>query len=74
VVDTIMNTQKFSIIIEKYVIEKRCTYMDAVVLYCESNQMEIESAAKLLNTKIKESLEIEYGELNYLPRANTLPI
>ena len=48
--------------------------MDAVVLYCESNQMEIESAAKLLNTKIKESLEIEYGELNYLPRANTLPI
>jgi len=69
-----MNTQKFSIIIEKYVIEKRCTYMDAVVLYCESNQMEIESAAKLLNTKIKESLEIEYGELNYLPRANTLPI
>lgn len=73
-VDTIMNTQKFSIIIEKYVIEKRCTYMDAVVLYCESNQMEIESAAKLLNTKIKESLEIEYGELNYLPRANTLPI
>ena len=69
-----MNTQKFSIIIEMYVIEKRCTYMDAVVLYCESNQMEIESAAKLLNTKIKESLEIEYGELNYLPRANTLPI
>lgn len=74
VVDNIMNTQKFSIIIEKFVLEKRCTYMDAVILYCENNEMEIESAAKLLNTKIKESLEIEYGELNYLPRATTLPI
>lgn len=70
----ILNTQKFSLIIEEFVKEKRCSYMDAVVLYCEENEMEIESAAKLLNTKIKEKLEIEYSELNFLPKVNTLPI
>lgn len=70
----VLNTQKFSLIIEQMVQEKRCSYMDAVVLYCEKAEMEIEAAAKLLNTKIKQQLEIEYANLNYLPKANTLPI
>jgi 2-iminoacetate synthase ThiH len=70
----ILNTQKFSLIVEKLVQEKRCSYMDAVVLYCEKNEMEIETAAKLLNTKIKQQLEIEYADLNFLPKVNTLPI
>jgi cell division protein ZapA (FtsZ GTPase activity inhibitor) len=60
--------------IEKFVQEKRCTYMDAVVLYCEENEMEIESAAKLLNTKIKQHLEVEAMELNFIPKVNTLPV
>lgn len=70
----ILNTQKFSLIVEKLVQDKRCSYMDAVVLYCEKNEMEVETAAKLLNTKIKQQLEVEYADLNYLPKANTLPI
>lgn len=70
----IMNTSKFSMIIENFVKEKRCTYMDAVVLYCEENEMEIESAAKLLNTRIKEQLEVEAMDLNFIPKVNTLPI
>ena len=70
----IMNTSKFSLIIESYVREKRCTYMDAVVLYCEEHEMEIESAAKLLNTKIKGHLEVEAMDLNFIPKVNTLPV
>lgn len=69
-----MNTSKFSLLIEAYVKEKRCTYMDAVVLYCEEHEMEIESAAKLLNTKIKGHLEVEAMDLNYIPKVNTLPV
>jgi hypothetical protein len=69
-----MNTSKFSLLIEAYVKEKRCTYMDAVVLYCEEHEMEIESAAKLLNTKIKGHLEVEAMELNFIPKVNTLPV
>ena len=48
--------------------------MDAILLYCEKNEMEIESAAKLVNIKIRQQLEIEYGELNFLPKAAALPI
>ena len=70
----IMTSQKFSLLIEQMVLDKQCSYMDAIVLYCEKNEMEIESAAKLVNIKIKQQLEIEYGELNFLPKAAKLPI
>ena len=52
-----MNTKAFSILIEEIVIEKRLSYMDAIVHYCDNNEMEIESAAKLVNSKIKESIK-----------------
>ena len=70
----IMTSQKFSLLIEQIVLDKKCSYMDAILLYCEKNEMEIESAAKLVNIKIKQQLEIEYGELNFLPKAAALPI
>jgi len=70
----IMTSQKFSLLIEQLVLDKKCSYMDAILLYCEKNEMEIESAAKLVNIKIKQQLEIEYGELNFLPKAAQLPI
>jgi hypothetical protein len=70
----IMTSQKFSLLIEQLVLDKKCSYMDAILLYCEKNEMEIESAAKLVNIKIKQQLEIEYGELNFLPKAAALPI
>ena len=43
--------------------------MDAVVLYCEENNLEIESAAKLLSSKknkIRQSIELEASDLNLL--------
>ena len=61
-------------LIEQLVIDKKCNYMDAIVLYCEKNEMEIESAAKLCNIKIKQQLEVEYSELNLLPKSAKLPI
>jgi hypothetical protein len=70
----IMTGQKFSMLIEKMVIDKNCSYMDAIVLYCENFEVEIESAAKLVNTKIKQQLEIEYADLNLLPKVAKLPI
>jgi hypothetical protein len=70
----IMTSQKFSLLIEQMVLDKQCSYMDAIVLYCDKNEMEIESAAKLCNVKIKQHLEVEYGELNFLPKSAKLPI
>jgi len=70
----VISTAKFSNIIENVVIEKRISYMDAVCWWCEKNEMEIEVAAKLLNTVIKGKLEVEAQDLNYLAKSARLPI
>ena len=41
----------------KVVIDKKIPYMDAIVWYCERNEMEVEVAAKLLNGIIKAKIE-----------------
>ena len=71
-----MNVSKFSKIIEEVVIDKRIPYMDAIVWYCENNEMEVEVAAKLLNGIIKAKIEAEAIDLNFLstPKGSKLPI
>ena len=70
----IMTTAKFSIMIEEFVGKTNVPYMDAVVHYCERNEMEIETAAKLCNTIIKKKIEAEAMELNFLPKVAKLPL
>jgi len=70
----IMTSQKFSLLIEETVKEKKLSYMDAIVWWCEKNEMEIEVAAKLCNGVIKEKLRYEAEELNYLEKSARLPI
>lgn len=61
-----MNTQAFSMIIEQVVKDKRISYFDAVLWYCEQNEIEIETGAKLINTIIKKKIEAEASEMNVL--------
>lgn len=70
----LMTSQKFSIIIEEAVKNHRLSYMDAIVWWCEKNEIEIETAAKLCNGVIKEKLRYEAQELNFLEKPNRLPI
>jgi hypothetical protein len=72
----VLNVSRFSKIIEEVVIEKRIPYMDAIVWYCEKNEMEVEVAAKLLNGIIKAKIEAEAIDLNFLstPKGSKLPI
>ena len=70
----LMTTQKFSMIIEGVVQQKKITYMDAITWWCEQNEFEIETAAKLVNSNIKEKLRFEAQELNFLERPARLPI
>ena len=62
----IMNTQAFSMKIEQVVKDKRIGYFDAVLWYCEQNEIEIETGAKLINTIIKKKIEAEASEMNVL--------
>ena len=58
-----MDTKAFSMKIEKLVIEKKIPYMDAIVHYCDNSGMEIETAAKLINTKISMNPKFRQGEI-----------
>lgn len=69
-----MTTAKFSAVIEEMVRDKQIPYMDAVVHYCERNDVEIETAAKLLNSVIKSKIEAEAMDLNFLPKEAKLPL
>ena len=62
--------------IEGIVIKYNISYIDAVVMYCEKNNIEIESLAKLIksNNMLKSKLQSEAESLNYLPKSNTLPL
>ena len=69
-----MNSKEFSLNIEGVVKEKRISYMDAVILYCEENDIDISTAKPLISKSLKEKIEANARELNYLPKCAQLPL
>lgn len=67
---------EFMVEIDKIVIEKRLSYIDAVIYFCEQNHIEIETAASLIKSsaKMKAKIQDDAEELNFLPRTRKLPI
>ena len=49
-----MNSKEFSLKIEAVVKEKKITYMDAVINYCEENDIDISTVSPLVNKSLKE--------------------
>tara|TARA_X000001316_G_scaffold10748_1_gene3526 strand:- start:657 stop:866 length:210 start_codon:yes stop_codon:yes gene_type:complete len=62
----VLTTSKFSKIIIEIVQTKEITYLDAIMDYCRKNNLEVESAAKLVNQKIKAQLKVEATELRLI--------
>jgi len=62
--------------IEKLTNGNEIYFMDAVVLYCENNNIEIESVAKFIrkNAILKARIQEEAEELNFLKKTSRLPI
>ena len=69
-----MSPKKFSIAIEKTVIANEVTYMEAVLDYCEKNSIEPDTIKPLISKSLKEKIESNARDLNYLPRVAQLPI
>ena len=62
-----MNSKEFSLIIEGVVKDKRpITYMDAIVWYCEENNIEIETTSRLISKSLKEKIQVEAMNANML--------
>ena len=70
-----LNTTTFSMRIEELVCELNIPYIDAIIHYCENHEIEIETAAKLINSKIKQSIASEASDLNMMKeKINKLPV
>ena len=68
------NTKTFSLEIEKMAQDKNLTHMDAVVEYCKVKNIEPESVARLISKSLKDKIEANARDLNYLPNQAKLPI
>jgi KaiC/GvpD/RAD55 family RecA-like ATPase len=65
---------EFSLHIEQIVKEKKVNYMDAVLEYCKENYIEPEDVASLINKSLKDKIEMDFRELNYLPKQAQLDV
>jgi len=61
-----LTPQKFAIEIEKIVVEEELNYIDAILHYCDSNSLEIESITKLISKPLKERLKWDATRLNFM--------
>jgi hypothetical protein len=71
-----MNSKEFSLKIESIVKEKHTTYMEAVILYCEQNEIDVGSVSSLISKNLKEKIKMEAVDLRMLkiPKCGQLPI
>lgn len=68
------SSNEFSLYIEETVRVKRQPYMDAVLDYCKENYLEPQEIVKLLNKSLKDKIEMEFREQNYLPKQAQLDV
>jgi hypothetical protein len=66
-----LSAAKFSELIECIVKNNsEMNYIDAIVYYCEENNIEIESISKLISKPLKEKLKYNAITLNFLKRTS----
>ena len=57
-------------------VNKDMNYIDAIVYFCDNNNIDVESVPKLISKPLKEKIKYEAQELNFLKRSSRakLPI
>ena len=65
-----ISQEKFSSEVESIVIEQKCTYIDAIISYCEVNNLEVDSVPKLISKPLKEKIKCEAMNLNFLKKTS----
>ena len=65
-----MTTARFSQEVEKVALENEMNYIDAIVFYCEKNEIEIESVPKLISKPLKEKLKYDAQKLNFMKKTS----
>lgn len=78
--DTILITKRFrsptefSLYIEERVSRERLGYMDAVIDYCQTNDVDIDNIGGLITSSLKEKIQAEAEDSNMMKPRGKLPI
>jgi len=65
-----LTPSKFAMEIENIVATEKINYIDAIVHYCEINELEIESVTKLVSKPLKEKLKWDATQLNFMKKTS----
>ncbi len=66
-----MTAARFSQDVEKLVLNNSdMNYIDAVIHYCEVNEIEIDSVSKLVSKPLKEKLKYDAQKLNFMKKTS----
>ena len=57
---------KFAFIIENMVIEKKISYIDAILEYCKTHEIDPSNTKSMINKTLKEKVAYEAQNLNML--------
>jgi hypothetical protein len=68
--DKFLTPSKFSLEIEKIVVEENMNYIDAICHYCEINKIEVDSITKLVSKPLKERLKYDAINLNFMKKTS----
>jgi hypothetical protein len=65
-----LTPSKFALEIEKIVAEENLNYIDAILMYCEGNSLEVESVTKIISKPLKEKLKWDATRLNFMKKTS----
>jgi hypothetical protein len=70
--DKFLTATKFTEDIERIVKESGglVNYIEAIVTYCEENEIELETVSKLVSKPLKEKLKYQAQSLNYMKKTS----
>ena len=64
--DTILTPNKFALIVENIVKDKKISYIDAILEYCKDNEIDPSNTKSMINKNLKEKIAYEAQNLNML--------
>tara|TARA_B100001758_G_scaffold224224_1_gene215447 strand:- start:1 stop:225 length:225 start_codon:yes stop_codon:yes gene_type:complete len=68
------NSKTFSLEVERIAKEKNITHMEAVLEHCRIQEIEPDSVTRLITKSLKDKIEANARDLNFIPRQAKLPI
>ena len=68
------NSKTFSLEVEKLAKEKNITHIEAVIEHFRIQEIEPDTVSRLITKSLKDKIEDNARDLNFLPRQAKLPI